>query len=295
MALTEGIAKTPSSAFAPAKINLALHVTGCRPDGYHEIDTLVMFADVGDVLTADADDILLLEVSGQFSGQVPRGTDNLVLAAAEALRSRTGATFGARLRLTKNLPAGAGIGGGSSDAAAALTLLNRIWKAGLDLPGLMEIGRAIGADVPMCMHAQSLRALGTGDLIRPWPNAPAVPIVIVWPARPVSTASVFAAIASSDNPPIPDRQVATVATLDELVALLACTRNDLTEAACAIEPSIGDVLATLRSRENCLISRMSGSGSACIGIFPNEADAESTASEIAAAYPDWWVKAATAG
>lgn len=293
MALTTDIGQTLYSAFAPAKINLALHVTGRRADGYHDIDSLVMFADVGDRVTAEPDDALLFSVSGRFSDQVPQGPENLVIAAAEALRRKTGTIFGAHLSLVKTLPVGAGIGGGSSDAAAALRVLNRVWKTGLDLPDLMEIGAGLGADVPMCLRAEALRAQKTGAVLHPWPDAPSVSIVVAWPARFVSTGAVFAAIDSADNPPLPDRDLGTITTLSELVDLLAATRNDLTEAACSIEPSIAEVLQALQSRPECLISRMTGSGSACFGIFPTMPDAGSAARSIAAARSDWWVRAAT--
>lgn len=311
MALTGEIGHPSSHAVAPAKINLALHVTGRRPDGYHDIDTLVMFADVGDILTAEPCETLTLDVSGRFSRHVPQGPDNLVLAAATALRNATGIKPETRLRLTKNLPPGAGIGGGSADAAAALILLNQTWKTGLNLADLMTIGRRLGADIPMCLHAQAsgqsseqkpgqshskaLKASGTGDVIEPWPHAPSVPIVIAWPARTVTTGAVFSSLPSANNPPIPDLHSSAITTLSELISFLADTRNGLTEAACAIEPSIGEVLEAFRSRAECRISRMTGSGSACFGIFPTRIDAEAAARDIATDWPEWWVRAATAG
>ena len=295
MALKAEISGTPYTAFAPAKINLALHVTGRRSDGYHDIDTLVMFADVGDTLTAEPEGRLALDVSGKFSGDVPTDRKNLVIAAAEVLRAETQIKSGARLSLVKNLPVGAGIGGGSSDAAAALTVLNRLWGTGLAMGELMDIGGRLGADIPMCLQGETLRAVGKGDRLSSWPGLPSVPMVIVWPARFVSTGSVFGAVAAFDNPPLPKRELSAIGTFSDLIELLANTRNDLTEAASTLEPSIGEALGAIHNCPGCLISRMSGSGSSCFGIFQTLSQAESAASTITRIRPDWWVCAATAG
>ena len=295
MALKAEIGGPSYTAFAPAKINLALHVTGRRSDGYHDIDTLVMFADVGDTLKAKPDGRLAFDVSGTFSGDVPKDQENLVIAAAEALRAETQIKSGARLSLVKNLPVGAGIGGGSSDAAAALTVLNRLWATGLDRAELMDIGGRLGADIPMCLKGETLRAVGKGDRLFSWPGLPSVPVVVVWPARFVSTGSVFGAVTAFDNPPLPDIEAGAVGNLSDLIEFLANTRNDLTEAACTLEPSIGEALGAIHNCPGCLISRMSGSGSSCFGIFRALSQAKSAATTIARERPEWWVCAATAG
>ncbi len=288
-------AGTSFTAFAPAKINLALHVTRRRSDGYHDIDTLVMFAKAGDRLVAEPDVELSLEVSGRFSGQVPQDRENLVFVAAKALRDQTQIKSGARLSLIKELPVGAGIGGGSSDAAAVLAVLNRMWDTGLDIRELIDIGARLGADIPMCLQAETLRAEGTGDVLHCMPGLPSVPLVIVWPARSVPTGTVFQTLTSFNNPPLPYLEIGKVRSVSDLVDFLAETRNDLADAACALEHSIGDVLRAVQARPGCLISRMSGSGSACFGIFPTLAQAETAALTIADEKPDWWVCAATAG
>jgi 4-diphosphocytidyl-2-C-methyl-D-erythritol kinase len=278
--------------FAPAKVNLALHVLGRHPDGYHELDTLVVFADVGDTVSVRPADAIALSVDGAFAGIAPPGGDNLVLKAAALLRERAGVAAGAEIRLTKRLPAGAGFGGGSADAAAALHALNDLWVLGLGLDALMLIGQALGADVPMCLVSQALRARGRGERIGPVEGWPALPMVLAWPGAPASTASVFATLAGRQNPPLSD--LGAPATPAEAAALLAACRNDLEEPAQRLVPAIGTVLETLRATEGCLLARMSGSGSGCFGICADRYATRRAAAALASIQPDWWVKAAEA-
>ncbi|MGQ7792234.1 4-(cytidine 5'-diphospho)-2-C-methyl-D-erythritol kinase [Faunimonas sp. B44] len=273
---------------APAKVNLALHVTARRPDGYHELDTLVVFGDEGDRLAVEADDRLSIVVTGPFAGHVPAGPDNLVLRAAEALAAAAGRQPGAAIRLEKRLPAGAGFGGGSADAAATLLALNDLW--GLDFPPsrLAEIGREIGADVPMCLHGRGLRAGGIGERIEPVEGLPPLPLVLVWPDRPVATGPVFQRLPQEERGGLPDLPKRAGSPSDVSSWLIA-TRNDLERPALAIEPAIGDALGLLRADGACLLARMSGSGSGCFGLYAGQSDARAAAERIGSARPGWWV------
>jgi 4-diphosphocytidyl-2-C-methyl-D-erythritol kinase len=279
---------------AQAKINLALHVTARRPDGFHNLDTLVMFADYGDRLRVESADDLSIDVSGPFASHAPAGQDNLAMQVAVALQQVCRTSKGARLLLEKNIPAGAGLGGGSADAALALKTLNSLWNAGLSKTGLADIGNRFGADIAMCLEASALRASDTGSRIADWPDAPAMPMVLVWPSRAVATGSVFAALRSSANPPMPDFTFSDHCNPQQVFAYLRQTRNDLTDAAVALEPEIAEVIAALASQADCALSRMSGSGSACFGLFPGLPQAQAAATEISRRHGNWWVRAVTA-
>lgn len=273
--------------FAPAKINLALHVLGRRPDGFHELDTLVVFADIGDWIGVDVADDLTLSLSGPFATHAPAGSENLALRAAALLKETTGYSGGAAIALEKNLPAGAGLGGGSADAAAVLQALNYFWRLELGLHDLAALGQKLGADVPMCLHRFAIRARGTGERIERVHGWSALPLLLVWPGRPVSTAAVFAALRCRENPPLPDSQVAWGP--GEMAEHLAACRNDLEAPALGIAPEIGEVLKALRATEGCLLARMSGSGSACFGLFGTEGEAGDAAARLRLANPKWWI------
>lgn len=279
---------------APAKVNLALHVTGRRPDGYHELETLVVFAEIGDVITIAPADVVGLSISGEFAAHAPAGPDNLAWRAASLLREASGTGEGAHIHLNKAIPAGAGLGGGSADAAAVLHALNEVWGARLDRHRLSEMALRLGADVPMCLHGRALLARGIGEAVSPVHGLPPVPLVIVWPAVSLSTGEVFAALELSGNPPLP-RQPDRFAGAAGLAAWLAGCRNDLEAPAIRLAPAVGEVLQALRAQPRCLLARMSGAGSACFGVFDEAAAAEAAAAEIAAARPGWWVRATMAG
>lgn len=268
---------TAVEAFAPAKINLTLHVTGRRPDGYHVIDSLVMFADIGDRLTARPAPAASLKVAGPMARAVPEGPDNLVLRAAALI----GVT--ASIRLEKHLPVASGIGGGSSDAAATLRALSQM--SGRPIP--REV-LALGADVPVCLLARAARMRGIGELITPMLTMPPLQAVLVNPGLPVSTAAVFRRLERSDNPPmpesLPDRDGA-----ERLIRWLGAQRNDLEAPALAEQPVIAQVIGRLRSTPGCLLARMSGSGATCFGLFADAQAARSAAHTIATECPDWWV------
>ncbi len=267
---------------APAKINLCLHVTGRRADGYHLLDSLVAFARIGDLIEAEPSRTLSLSIRGPFGHELPVGPDNLVLAAAEAMRP---AGSGAALRLTKRLPVASGIGGGSADAAATLRLLGRMW--GVGLPGEAAVLR-MGADVPVCLAGRSCRMTGIGERLAPV-ELPPFWIVLVNPGPKVSTASVFARLSSRRNAGLPE--IAGFSSPGDLVAFLAAQRNDLEEPAIAIAPVIGEVLSALRSGPGCGLARMSGSGATCFGLFAREAEATDAADALRLSRPDWWVAA----
>lgn len=279
---------------APAKINLALHVTGQRRDGYHTLDTLVAFADFGDELTVAPAAALGLSIGGPFAAHAPAGPENLAWRAAMLLQKAAGTGQGARIHIDKAIPAGAGLGGGSADAAAALLALNDLWRTGLDLDPLNEIALRLGADVPMCLRGRALRAGGIGEAITPLPGLPPVPLVLVWPGVGLDTGSVFAALNARENQPLPDPPPGFSGAAD-LSAWLADCRNDLEAPATGLMPAIADVLQTLRETDRCLLARMSGAGSACFGLFPTIAEAQAAAASIAAAQPGWWVRATVAG
>ncbi|QDZ00458.1 4-(cytidine 5'-diphospho)-2-C-methyl-D-erythritol kinase [Nitratireductor mangrovi] len=275
---------------APAKINLALHVTGRRTDGYHLIDTLVTFAEAGDALELKPAVLDSFTVSGRYGGDVPIDGDNLVLKARDLLRRRFGvvATRPVSIRLVKNLPVASGIGGGSSDAAALLRGLDAMLGIDAGPEALGRIGLELGADLPMCVAGQPLTARGIGDEtdpVAPWPQ---LPIVLANPGVAVATPDVFAQLTRRDGtalPPLPERRdVAAV------LAWLAATRNDLEPPAIALAPAISEALAALDAN-GARFSRMSGSGATCFGVFETMAAADTAARAIGAAQPGWFVAA----
>ena len=282
---------------APAKINLALHVTGRRDDGYHLLDTLVVHGIAADTVTATVSTapegpIATLAIDGPFAGSFGATPDNLVLRAAELLAAearRLGHTpFPVSLRLTKRLPIASGIGGGSSDAAATLRLLDRVWGLELATERLADIALPLGADLPMCVHGRPLRARGIGEAIEPIGELPSLAMVLVNPGVAVSTPAVFRELARRDNPPLPALPPRFV-DAETLLARLAATRNDLEVPAIAVAPVIGEVLAALGAEPACRLARMSGSGATCFGVFAEEAAAQAAASRLAA--HGWWTAA----
>lgn len=277
-------AEAPVSAFAPAKVNLTLHVTGRRADGYHLLDSLVVFAEAGDRLTAAPADELALAVTGPLAAGVPTGADNLVLRAARLLSPDRGAA----ITLEKHLPAAAGIGGGSSDAAAALRALSALWV--VPMPGVAAL-MTLGADVPVCAHAAPVRMAGLGEVLTPAPALPPFWMVLANPRVAVSTRAVFKALATPDNPPMP----ADLPVLPDAAALadwLITQRNDLEAPARGICPAIGPVLRAISALPGCLLSRMSGSGATCFGIFGSAEEAEGAAAALRMYQPEWWVASA---
>ncbi len=270
--------------FAAAKINLALHVTGQRADGYHLLDSLVVFAAVGDQVSARIGDRLGLRVVGPYSADVPAGKGNLVLRAARLLHPDRGAD----LLLEKVMPVASGIGGGSADAAAALRVLANLWGVALPEPaGLLSLG----ADLPVCLSRLPARMSGIGERLDPLPLLPPVWLVLVNPGQPVATPAVFHGLQRRSNPPLP-AVLPEWASAADLATWLAAQRNDLQAAAVALQPAIAAVLSALAARPACLMARMSGSGATCFGLFPDRATAAAAAAALTAHDPHWWVAAA---
>jgi 4-diphosphocytidyl-2-C-methyl-D-erythritol kinase len=271
--------------FAPAKVNLYLHLTGRRADGYHLLDSLAVFPAVGDWLRAAPADALSLTVEGPFGAALADDPDNLVLRAARALRP----DGGARIALEKHLPVASGIGGGSADAAAALRLLGRLWgvaaapEAGA-LAGALAMALALGADVPVCLGNRAARMGGVGEVLTAAPGLPACGMALVNPGVSLATASVFRARQGGFSAPavLPVAWPDVVAMAGDLARL----RNDLEPPAIALQPVIGTVLAALVAAPGCLLARMSGSGATCFGLFANAAAAEAAARALAR--PGWW-------
>ena len=288
-----GIAATVENA--PAKINLALHVIRRRGDGYHDLDSLVVFAAIGDKLELlDERGAPELLIDGPFATALTSSVKpetNLVLRAAGAVAERAGIPTTGRLRLTKNLPIAAGLGGGSADAAAALRLLGQ--RHGLNLTAIASLARPLGADVPMCLRSVPLRATGDGDGLTEI-AIPSLPIVLAYPATPVSTPAVFGRLSTPDNPPLPPLPKSFQSAAD-VVDWLAETRNDLEPAARLEAPIIDQALADLANASGALMARMSGSGSTCFAILATRAAADMAAVELQRAHPDWWVRATITG
>jgi 4-diphosphocytidyl-2-C-methyl-D-erythritol kinase len=278
---------------APAKINLALHVTGRRPDGYHLLDTLAAFAGFGDAVTVAPAEAIELSLGGPFAGHAPAGPENLAWRAAALLQEAAGSAAGARIRIDKAIPAGAGLGGGSADAAATLLALDALWRTGLDGERLAALALKLGADVPMCLAGRALRARGIGEAIVPLSGLPPLPLVLVWPGVALDTSRVFAALDTRDNSPLPDMPE-HIGGVSEAADWLASCRNDLAAPATRLAPIIADVLQAIGARPGCLLARMSGSGSACFGLFATAGQAEAAAATIAAARAGWWVRATVA-
>ena len=280
----------PVEAFAPAKVNLYLHVTGRRGDGYHMLDSLIAFADIGDRLTAEPAGVLSLEVSGPEARSLPSTyEDNLVLRAARLLAAHAGITTGAALRLQKSLPVAAGIGGGSSDAAAALRALRQLWQVSVGDAALRALAAELGADIPACVGGRAVWVGGIGERIDPAAALPKAGILLANPRTKLPTAAVFAARRGAFGDP--GRFEPMPASVVGLAQTLMRCRNDLTDAAIGLVPEIGAVLASLRALPGALLARMSGSGATCFALFRDRGAAERAREALAAAEPRWWCAA----
>lgn len=278
---------------ARAKVNLALHVTGRRSDGYHDLDMLVAFADVGDSVTLTASDVDSFVIDGPMAAGLSADADNLVLRARQGFRALTGRTEPLSIRLTKRLPVASGIGGGSADAAATLRGLCKLYDLSKNAPALAALALSLGADVPMCLAGHPARVAGIGDRINPTTGRLAFGLLLVNPGVGVSTPAAFRALARHNNPPLPTLPV--LDGVDRLVAFLAeGTRNDLEAPARTIAPVIGDVLTALADLPDVRFTRMSGSGATCFGLFDDKASASKAGLRLASEHPDWWIEPARA-
>jgi 4-diphosphocytidyl-2-C-methyl-D-erythritol kinase len=285
---------------APAKINLTLRVVGRRADGYHDIESLVVFAGVGDTLTFAPARALALTVDGPTAAASGTIGDNLVFKAARALAERTEGLKLGRFALTKRLPVAAGVGGGSSDAAAALRLLARANHIALDDARLMAAAGVTGADVPVCLDPRPRMMRGIGEILSGPLTLPKLPAVLVNPRVAVPTKDVFMALREHLNA----RKGATTGiafetrprwTMSDLIDALAGEPNDLEAPAVAIAPVIAQVLADLQALKGCRLARMSGSGATCFGLFGTAPAAAAAARTLRTRHPDWWVRATRLG
>ncbi len=276
---------------APAKINLYLHLLGRRDDGYHLLDSLIVFLGLADTVSVSLADGLSLGLSGpaayslEGTGALEGTGDNLVLDAARALAEAGGCRAGAAIELTKRVPVAAGLGGGSADAAAALLALSSLW--GLEIPAqeLADIALGLGADVPVCLDSRPAFVGGIGEALEPAPELPPAWVLLVNPGKALATKVVFAAHGGGFTRP--GRFTASFEDAGALASALAPLGNDLTAAASALAPGIGDVLEAIETSPGCLLARMSGSGATCFGLYNDEAGATAAAGAIRSAHPDW--------
>lgn len=268
---------------APAKVNLFLHVTGRRADGYHLLDSLAVFGPAADLLTAAPAEALSLTLDGPFGAALQAEPDNLVLRAARALAAAAGVAPRAALTLRKHLPVASGIGGGSADAAAALRLLNRMWGAGLDDAALRALAAPLGADVPVCVASTPARMQGVGELVSPGPRLPPCGLLLVNPGVPLATPAVFRARAPGFSAEA--RLPAAWPDAAAMAADLAHLTNDLEAPARALCPEVGEVLSALAALPGAMLARMSGSGATCFALFATPAEARAAEGLLPA---QWW-------
>lgn len=279
---------------APAKVNLFLHITGRRADGYHLLESLVAFAGCGDRLSLDPARPLGLTVSGPGAEGAGGGQDNLVLRAVHHLMARRQGLVAGHFHLDKRLPVAAGLGGGSSDAAAALRLMARLNGLGLDDPAIRAAAVATGADVPVCLDGRARVMAGIGDVLAPPLGLPPLFAVLVNPRVPLATADVFRGLGlapgamADDSPPVAP---AVVNGRAAFLSSLSGVRNDLEAPARALSPAVAEALALLRSLPACRLARMSGSGATVFALFDDCRAAARGRRAVAAARPAWWARA----
>jgi len=291
------VSPVPLTENAPAKVNLTLRVVGRRADGYHKIESLVVFADLGDRLALAPGGALSLTVRGPRAAQAGEGADNLVLKGSRALAALIpGLVLGA-FDLDKNLPVAAGLGGGSADAAAALRLIARANDLPTDDARLYEAARATGADVPVCLDPRPRLMQGIGEVLSAPLGLPALHAVLVNPAVALSTRDVFAGWIAAAKPagPFDVAALAKAGNREQFMALLVTQPNDLEAAAIGLAPAVAEVLAALRAVPDCGLARMSGSGATCFGLFASAAGANAAANILTGKHPYWWVRACALG
>jgi 4-diphosphocytidyl-2-C-methyl-D-erythritol kinase len=279
----------PLHAFAPAKINLYLHVTGRREDGYHLLDSLVAFTNIGDSLRLEPADDFEFALEGPMARALSAESadHNLAVKAARALALELGRSLDVKLTLVKNLPVASGIGGGSCDAASALRLLAGHWNVSASDPLLSRIAASLGQDVPCCLDAETCYFRDTGSVMDPGPALPHTDIVLVNPNKALPTPDVYKARTGAFTAPA--RLEHDPKSNVELAGMLHQRGNGLTEAACRLMPEIKDVLAALAASPSCQLARMSGSGATCFGLYPNRSAARQAAACLYEEHPGWWI------
>ena len=283
---------TQVEELARAKVNLALHITGQREDGFHTLDSLVVFPEVGDRILIKASSRLSLDIEGPFASAIKaQPSDNLVYKAAQLLAEHVPAASGAMIGLEKRLPVAAGVGGGSADAAAALRALARLWGISPTRAQFSGLALSLGADVPMCLEEAPARVRGIGEIVEPVTAFPSGAIVLVNPRIELPTPAVFAALQKRDNKPMPDMPT-RFDNMKDLAGWLKTCRNDLQNPAISLAPQIADVLSVLSAQPETLLSRMSGSGATCFALCDNLSAAETITSRLAQTENNWWITAA---
>lgn len=290
------------TVFAPAKINLYLHVNERLPNGYHSLDSLVAFANIGDEISIAHSDQLRFEVQGDFSQNfsaremdVSANSENLVMRAAWGLARASGHSLdNLNITLNKNLPFGAGIGGGSADAAAVIHALLQYWNISVQSCSafLPELLNELGADVPVCFARQSARIISIGDVFEPVPYMPDIPVVLIYPGKSCSTPQIFGQFDGQFKSPI---KIPDFTNADILIKFLQEQENHLYPPAQKLVPEIDNVIRLLSSQNDCSLARMSGSGSCCFGLFDTQEKADDTARIIKEQNPDWWIKSGMIG
>lgn len=289
----------PLSVFAPAKINLYLHITGKQENGYHLLDSLAVFADIGDRITLEAAEEFSFQITGPYAAaftaqdrDATRNSGNLVVRAAWALADQLNQDLPFRMTLTKNLPLAAGIGGGSSDAAAVLWALMNVWNVSMTTsPWLPDLMRRIGADVPACLRCLPVHMTGIGNILDPVPGLPEIPVVLVNPGKHCATPNVFRRFIGPMR--MASAMPADLTSPQSLIDYLKKQDNDLTPAACELVPEIAEAAHLLSTQQGCALARMSGSGATVFGLFETMDDAENAVATIANAKPGWWVRGGT--
>jgi len=277
--------------FAPAKVNLFLHVGERRSDGYHDLESLVAFADVGDNLSFTDSAQSRLDIHGPFAGGLAGDENNLVSRAAVAMSKKFGAARGAHIVLEKNLPVSSGIGGGSADAAATLRGLAKLWGTEADMNTLRGLAESLGSDVPVCVASVPSWMEGRGERITEIASLPGLSMALVNPGVEISTSEIFAALSQRRGVGI--RRPSTFTTADTLLEFLRATTNDLEPPATAAAPMINDVLGALRSTVGVELARMSGSGATSFALYKDAAHASAAVSALNRAEPSWWVTRAS--
>jgi len=273
---------------APAKLNLFLHVTGRRPDGFHLLESLIVFTEFGDTLEFEAADELFLHITGPLAHSL-NAHDNLVFKAAHLLREHAGVKSGAKITLHKHIPIGAGLGGGSSDAAAALRGLEQLWGLKLGESDRLQLAMQLGSDVPVCLNAKPGWVSGVGENVQPVAVSGGAWVVLANPGVPLATADVFRRFSerfAETSSPFPE----SIDSVAYMLRFLKPMRNALEAPAMELLPVIGEVLAALRAT-GCGLARMSGSGATCFGLYEKSGEAQAAAREIERLHPEWFVKA----
>lgn len=276
---------------AAAKINLDLRITGRRDDGYHLLDSIVVFTEYGDQLEAEICDQLSLEISGPFGDALTSGNNNLILKASALLCEEAGVEPTVKFHLTKNLPVSSGIGGGSADAAAAMILTRDLLKIVLNEERFLKIALTLGADVPVCLRSKPTRMRGIGGDLENIVFADDLYLLLVNPRISVSTPAVFKQYLETSEKFDQERKMpSNEIHLPLMIDLLKDSHNSLEDAACTTEPCVSKVLTVLSETEGVLLSRMSGSGATCFGLYESKEQCERAAKKLRMNKNDWWIR-----